>query len=77
MLPEHGLLVKLDSIIDPTFIEAIPSTTGTGCKQNLEMYQAKKGDKWHFGMTVHSGTDTGSGLAHSAETTPAYNHDIM
>jgi IS5 family transposase len=40
------------------------------------MYQAKKGNNWHFGMKAHIGTDADSGLVHSVTTTPANEHDI-
>lgn len=31
-----------------------------------EMYQAKKGNDWHFGMKAHLGVDADSGLVHTA-----------
>lgn len=35
------------------------------------MHQTKKGNQWYFGMKLHIGVDSQSGLAHSAAVTPA------
>ena len=40
-----------------------------------EMHQTKKGQLWCFGMKLHIGVDSQSGLAHSAVVTPASVHD--
>ena len=40
-----------------------------------EMHQTKKGQQWYFGMKLHIGVDSQSGLAHSAVVTPANVHD--
>jgi len=39
------------------------------------MHQAKKGNQWYFGMKVHIGVDSRTGLTHSATVTPANVHD--
>jgi IS5 family transposase len=39
------------------------------------MHQTKKGNEWHFGMKLHIGTDSQSGLVHSAGVTAANVHD--
>ena len=39
------------------------------------MHQTKKGNQWHFGMKVHVGVDSASGLVHSASVTAANVHD--
>jgi transposase, IS5 family len=39
------------------------------------MHQTKKGNQWDFGMKVHIGVDSRSGLAHSATVTAANVHD--
>lgn len=76
MLAERGLLLKQDTIVDATFIEAPTSTKNASGKRDPEMHQAKKGNNWHFVMKAHIGTDAESGLVHSVETTPAKEHDI-
>ena len=38
------------------------------------MHQTKKGNPWCFGMNVHLGVDSDSGLTHSVETTAANVH---
>nr|ALV86795.1 transposase [uncultured bacterium P11N2] len=39
------------------------------------MHQVKKGNQWHFGMKVHIGMDSASGLIHRASVTAANVHD--
>ena len=39
------------------------------------MHQTRKGQQWFFGMKLHIGVDSQSGLAHSAVVTPANIHD--
>ena len=41
------------------------------------MRQAKKGNKWHFGIEMHIGVDETFGVIHSFETTLATTHDII
>ena len=40
------------------------------------MHQTCKGKQWYFGMKVHIGVDSASGLIHSVETTAAHVHDL-
>jgi len=40
------------------------------------MHQTCKGKQWYFGMKVHIGVDSESGLIHSVETTAAHVHDL-
>jgi IS5 family transposase len=39
------------------------------------MKQTRKGNQWHFGMKLHVGADSKSGLVHSAVITSANVHD--
>jgi len=39
------------------------------------MHQTRKGQQWYFGMKLHIGVDSKSGLAHSAVVTAANVHD--
>jgi len=39
------------------------------------MHQIRKGQQWHFGMKLHIGVDSKTGLAHSAVVTAANVHD--
>lgn len=39
------------------------------------MHQTKKGNQWHFGMKLHIGADSRTGLVHSASVTAANIHD--
>ena len=40
------------------------------------MRQTKKGNEWHFGMKVHIGVDSETGVVHSVATTTANVHDV-
>ena len=40
-----------------------------------DMSQTRKGNPWHFGMKIHTGTDVGSGLVHTVKVTTASVHD--
>jgi transposase, IS5 family len=39
------------------------------------MHQTRKGQQWYFGMKLHIGVDSKTGLAHSAVVTAANVHD--
>ena len=39
------------------------------------MHQTRKGQQWFFGMKMHIGVDSQTGLAHSAVVTAANVHD--
>ena len=62
--------------MDATIISAHSSTKNRENSRDSEMSSTKKGNKWHFGMNVHVGTDARSGLVHTVEITTAKEHDI-
>ena len=66
----HGMKVGAGTIID-----APSSTKNAQGERAPEMHQARKGQQWYFGMKLHIGVDTKTGLAHSAVVTPANAHD--
>ena len=73
-LAEGGLLKK-GGIVDATII-SVPSSTGNGSNaRDPGMHQTKKGNRWHFGMKLHIGTDP-RGLAHHLEVMAANVHDL-
>jgi IS5 family transposase len=39
------------------------------------MHSTQKGNQWYFGMKLHIGTDSRTGLAHHASVTAANVHD--
>ena len=63
------------TIVDATLIAAPPSTKNEQQSRDPEMHQSKKGKQWHFGMKVHIGVDSQSGLVHSASVTAGNVHD--
>jgi IS5 family transposase len=75
-LKANGMAMKQGTIIDATIIAAPSSTKNEKRERDPEMHQTCKGKQWHFGMKVHIGVDSGSGLIHSVETTAANVHDL-
>lgn len=70
LLEAKGLLLKTGTIADATIISA-PSSTKNGTEtRDPEMKSTKKGNRWYFGMRVHTGTDP-HGLVHTLTTTHA------
>lgn len=53
----------------------LSSTKNEQKARDPEMHQTRKGKQWYFGMKLHIGVDSQSGLAHSAMVTPANVHD--
>ena len=70
-LQERGIKVNTGTIVDATIISAPSSTKNTERARDPEMHQTRRGQQWYFGMKLHIGVDSQSGLAHSAEVTPA------
>lgn len=75
LLQGAGITVKTGTIVDATIIGAPSSTKNNEKQRDPEMHQTKKGNQWYFGMKLHIGVDSQSGLAHSAVVTPANVHD--
>lgn len=65
----------MSTIVDATLIGAPSSTKNKEKARDPEMHQTRKGQQWHFGMKLHIGVDSQSGLAHSAVVTAANVHD--
>jgi transposase, IS5 family len=75
LLQSRGLKVGSGTIVDATIIGAPSSTKNAEGKRDPEMHQTRKGKMWHFGMKLHIGVDSHTGLAHSAVVTAANVHD--
>jgi transposase, IS5 family len=75
-LCERGLLVGKGTIVDATIIDAPSSTKNAKKKRDPQMHQTRKGKQWYFGMKVHTGVDTESGLVHTVVGTAANVADI-
>ena len=75
LLQANGLKLSGGTIVDATIIAAPSSTKNADGKRDPEMHQTKKGNQWYFGMKVHIGVDSQSGLVHSSSVTPANVHD--
>lgn len=75
VLQAHGMKVGTGTIVDATIIGAPSSTKNSEGKRDPEMHQTRKGKQWYFGMKLHIGVDSETGLAHSAVVTAAHVHD--
>ena len=74
-LQERGFKVNTGTIVDATIIGAPSSTKNADKARDPEMHQTRKGQQWYFGMKLHIGVDSQTGLAHSAVVTAANVHD--
>jgi IS5 family transposase len=75
LLQANGVKLSNGTIVDATLIAAPPSVKNQDKARDPEMHQVKKGNQWHFGMKLHIGVDSASGLIHSASVTAANIHD--
>jgi len=75
VLTGSGMSLKTGTIVDATIIAAPSSTKNRKQERDPEMHQTRKGKQWHFGMKLHIGVDSQSGLTHSAVVTAANVHD--
>jgi len=75
LLLANGMKLSGGTIVDATLIAAPPSTKNQEQRRDPEMHQSKKGNQWYFGMKVHIGADSQSGLVHSVSVTAGKVHD--
>ena len=75
-LESQGLRLQEGTIVDASIIAAPSSTKNRSKERDPEMRQTKKGNEWHFGMKLHIGVDSETGVVHSVSTTPANVHDV-
>ena len=75
LLLANGMKLSGGTIVDATLIAAPPSVKNEEKARDPEMHQTKKGNQWYFGMKLHIGADSKTGLIHSASVTAANVHD--
>ena len=75
-LATQGLRLREGAIVDASIIEAPSSTKNGAGERDPQMGQTKKGNEWHFGMKVHIGVDSETGVVHSMSATSANVHDV-
>ena len=75
LLLAQGMKLSGGMIVDATLIAAPASTKNQEQSRDPEMHQSKKGNQWYFGMKLHIGVDSDSGLVHSASVTAGNVHD--
>jgi IS5 family transposase len=75
-LSERGFIVGKGTIVDATIIDAPSSTKNAKKKRDPQMHQTRKAKQWYFGMKVHIGVDTDSGLVHTLRATAANVADV-
>ncbi|MDP2451306.1 MAG: IS5 family transposase [Hydrogenophaga sp.] len=74
-LQARGFKLNTGTIVDATIIGAPSSTKNADKARDPEMHQTRKGKQWYFGMKLHIGVDSQTGLTHSAVVTAANVHD--
>jgi len=74
-LQARGFKLNTGTIVDATIIGAPSSTKNAGKARDPDMHQTRKGQQWYFGMKLHIGVDSQTGLTHSAVVTAANVHD--
>ena len=74
-LQDEGLSIGTGTIVDATLISAPSSTKNREKTRDPEMHQTRKARQWYFGMKMHIGVDSRTGLVHSAGVTAANVHD--
>ena len=75
VLQARGMKVGTGTIVDATIIAAPSSTKNADKARDPQMRQTRKGKQWYFGMKMHIGVDSQTGLTHSAVVTSANVHD--
>jgi transposase, IS5 family len=75
VLKDRGYQVQTGTIMDATIIGAPRSTKNRERARDAEMHSTKKGQQWYFGMKLHIGVDSQTGLVHRARVTAANEHD--
>ena len=75
LLQANGMKLSGGTIVDATLIDAPDSTKNQDRQRDPEMRTTRKSNQWHFGMKLHVGTDSRTGLIHSAKVTAADVHD--
>lgn len=75
LLLNAGLRLSNGTIVDATIIAAPSSSKNANNERDPEMHSTKKGNQWHFGMKLHIGADSKTGLVHSSTVTAANVHD--
>ena len=75
LLQANGMKLCGGTIVDATLIAAPPSTKNREHSRDPQMHRSKKGKQWYFGMKLHIGVDSQSGLVHSASVTSGNVHD--
>lgn len=75
LLDKQGLRYSGGTIVDATIIQAPTSTKNQDKQRDTEMRSTKKGNQWYFGMKLHIGVNSTTGVVHSATVTAANVHD--
>ena len=62
VLQDNGMAWKTGTMVDAAIIAAPSSTKNANGKREPEMHRTRKGKQWCFGMKLHIGVDSQSGL---------------
>jgi IS5 family transposase len=69
LLVRKGLMLKQGTIVEAAIIAVSSSTKNDSCTRDPDIHQRRKGKQWFFGMKVHVGSDSETGLVHAVEGT--------
>ncbi len=75
VLQARGMKLGTGTTFDATILGAPSSTQNRDRRRDPEMHQTQKGRQWYFGMKLHIGVDSQTGLAHRVAVTAANVHD--
>jgi IS5 family transposase len=75
-MSEKIVMLKEETILDATIINAPSSTKNKKGERDSEMHLVAKGNHWFFGMRCQIGVDESSGLVHSVVSTTANVHEL-
>jgi IS5 family transposase len=75
LLDKQGLRYSGGTIVDASIIDAPTSTKNQHKQRDTEMHATKKGNQWYFGMKLHIGVNSTTGIIHSAGVSAANMHD--
>jgi IS5 family transposase len=75
LLQANGVKLSGGTIVDATLIDAPSSTKNQKKERDPEMHSTQKRNQWCFGMKLHIGTDSRTGLAPHTSVTAANIHD--
>lgn len=76
LLAQRGLVLMQGTAVDATIIDAPSGTKNANKERTPGCASTKKGSNYRYGMKMHTGVDTDTGVTHSLVFTPANEADV-